>query len=203
MTPSFDKLKQILRKLPGLGPRSAERIALHLLVEKPELSGILGDAIREAATSIARCERCGNICEHVDGAPDLCEICSDPARDGRCVCIVEQVPDLMAMEKSGAFRGVYHVLHGKLSPVQGIGPNGLNMAALARRIREGGISELILALSNDIEAEATCHYIQDQIVGDRDVRVSRIGFGLPSGAGIGYADSTTLRSALESRRNLG
>ena len=199
----FDKLRQTFRKLPGLGSRSAERIALYLLVERPEKCAELVEALNEASSKIARCEICGNICEApAEGARPLCEICADPLRDSRTVCIVEGVPDLLAIEKSGAYKGVYHVLHGRLSPVKGIGPAQLNLQSLAARIADGRVGEIILALANDIESEATCHYIQDRIVAGSDIRVSRIGFGLPSGAGIGYADATTLKSAMESRKGL-
>jgi recombination protein RecR len=115
---------------------------------------------------------------------------------------VEQVTDLLALEKSGAWRGRYHVLYGKLSPIQGVGEADLNMRTLRARIEGGQVKELILALSNDIEGEATCHYIQQEIAGGRQVNVSRIGFGLPSGGGINFADPTTLRSAIEGRRKI-
>ena len=200
---SFDRLRQTLRRLPGLGSRSAERIALHLLVERPEKCAELVEVLREASARVARCEVCGNICETpAEGARAVCEICADPLRDRRTVCVVESVPDLIALEKSGAYKGVYHVLHGRLSPVKAIGPDQLNMRTLAARVSEGGVDELILALANDIESEATCHYIQDRIAKDSSVHVSRIGFGLPSGAGLGYADAVTLRSAIESRRGM-
>jgi recombination protein RecR len=204
LTASFDKLQQTLRRLPGLGYRSAERIALHLVVENPAQCKELVAALNEAAANITRCVTCGNICEvpeSVGGKP-VCEICADASRDEHTVCVVETVPDLIAIEKSGAYRGVYHVLHGRLSPVKSIGPTELNMQTLGDRVRSGDIAELILALGNDIESEATCHFIREQIVGAREIKISRIGFGLPSGSGIGYADSTTLKSALESRRGI-
>jgi len=117
------------------------------------------------------------------------------------VCVVEHVPDLSAIERSGSYRGVYHVLHGKLSPIGGVGPEDLNFAPLLQRIAEGEVTELILALSNDVEGEATCHYLTEQLPKDGQVKVSRIGFGLPSGGGVLYADAVTLKSALEGRRN--
>lgn len=203
MTPSFDKLRQTLRRLPGLGIRSAERIALHLVVEQPERCAELIEALREASTHIARCGVCGNICDAPrEGETPVCEICANVTRDGRVVCVVETVPDLIAIEKSGAYKGVYHVLFGRLSPVKGVGAGNLNLQALRDRVQAGGIDELILALANDIESEATCHYIREQVVADKPVKISRIGFGLPSGANIGYADATTLRSALDSRRGI-
>jgi len=242
MTPSFEHLLKTLKQLPGLGHRSAERIALHLLVEKQERLPRLVSALNEAAQSVRRCTRCGNLAE-----AELCPVCADPARDHGLVCVVEQVPDLVAIERSGAYRGVYHVLHGKLSPIQGIGPEDLNLAPLLSRLAAGEIRELVLALSGDVEAEATCHYLTAQVAevtrasttstaGSKadetglvalesetetaapdsetetaanasvlaslaPVTVTRIGFGLPSGGGVLYADSVTLKSALEARRD--
>lgn len=195
MTPHFEKLHQCLKRLPGLGYRSAERLALHLLVEKPERLPDLVDALRAAGARVRRCRVCGNLCED-----DLCGVCSDGRRDRAHLCVVESVPDLLAIERSSAFRGVYHVLHGKLSPINNVGPEQLNMNSLERRCAAPDIREVTLAMSNDIEGEATCHYIQDNFLKDRAVRVTRIGFGLPSGGGIVFADATTLRSALEGRR---
>ncbi len=196
MTPAFEKLQKHLKQLPGVGYRSAERIALHLLVEKPARLPALVTALEEAARAVRRCERCGNLAE-----VELCEICGDGKRDRSAVCIVEHVPDLVAIERSGAFRGTYHVLHGKLSPIHGVAPEDLNLDSLRRRLEGGEIAELILALSNDVEGEATCHYITQHLPADRKVNVTRIGFGLPSGGGVLYADSVTLKSALEGRRS--
>ncbi|MFZ9747813.1 MAG: recombination mediator RecR [Opitutaceae bacterium] len=195
MSPAFERLQQQLKQLPGLGYRSAERIALHLLVEKPSRLPELVAALEAAATAVRRCERCGNLAE----AP-ACAICADERRDAGVVCVVEHVPDLVAIERSGAFRGRYHVLHGKLSPIQGVGPEHLHLAPLLERVRSGEVSELILALPNDVEGEATCHYLTEHLPTDREVRTSRIGFGLPSGGGVLYADAVTLRSALEGRK---
>src|SRR5258708_1302461 len=150
MTPAFEKLQKTLRQLPGLGYRSAERIALNLLVEKPGRLPALVTALQEAAASVRRCARCGNLAE-----AELCPICADSKRDASVVCVVEHVPDLAAIERSGAFRGTYHVLHGKLSPIHGIGPTDLNFGPLVTRLEAGEIKELILALSNDVEGEAT------------------------------------------------
>lgn len=197
MAGSFEKLQKHLKQLPGLGYRSAERIALNLLVEKPERLPALVAALEEAAKSVRRCTRCGNLAE-----AELCEICADERRDASIVCVVEQVPDLVALERSGAYRGVYHVLHGKLSPIHGVGPEDLNFASLLARIAAGGVNELILALSNDVEGEATCHYLTEQLAASgKAVKVTRIGFGLPSGGGVLYADSVTLKSALDGRRS--
>ncbi len=195
MTPAFEKLQKHLKQLPGLGYRSAERIALNLLVERPERLPALVTALQEAAAAVRRCARCGNLAEG-----ELCAICADGKRPAGVVCVVEQVPDVVAIERSGAFRGTYHVLHGKLSPMQGVNPEHLNVARLLARIEAGEISELILALSNDVEGEATCHYLVSRVPAGK-VKITRIGFGLPSGGGVLYADSVTLKSALEGRRD--
>src|SRR3954470_20935301 len=159
MTPAFEKLQKYLKQLPGLGFRSSERIALNLLVEKPARLPALVTALEEAARAVKRCSRCGNLAEG-----ELCEICADEKRDRSVVCVVEHVPDLVALERSGAFRGTYHVLHGKLSPIHGVGPDDLNLAALRTRIEAGDVAELILALPNDVEGEATCHYITQHLL---------------------------------------
>jgi recombination protein RecR len=196
MTPGFENLLKGLKSLPGLGHRSAERIALHLLVEKPEGLDDLIDILRTAGATARACSICGNLSED-----DTCSICADEEREVGGICIVERVPDLFAIERSGAYRGRYHVLHGKLSPIRGIGPEKLNFASLRNRIEKGEVNELILAIANDIEGEATCHYLSEEIVGDRDIKLSRIGFGIPSGSGVTYADEVTLRSALDARRD--
>jgi len=192
---SLDRLQQALRRLPGIGYRSAERIALHLVLGKPEQLDELVGALGDAARTVRRCERCGNLTEEA-----LCPICADPKRDPRAVCVVENIPDLVAIERSGSWRAVYHVLHGKLSPLRGVGPDDLNFSALFARLAEGGVDELVLALSNDVEGEATCHYLQEHLPPSHPLKVTRIGFGIPSGGGVLYADSVTLKSALDSRR---
>jgi recombination protein RecR len=196
MSQAFENLQKQLKQLPGLGYRSAERIALHLLVEKPEKLGRLVQALQEASAKVRRCARCGNLAEE-----EHCPICADTRREAGVLCVVEQVPDLAAIERSGAHRGLYHVLHGKLSPINGIGPEDLNLPSLVRRLESGEIHELILALSNDIEGEATCHFITEHLPAGGTVKVSRIGFGLPSGGGVFYADAVTLKSAIEGRRD--
>ncbi|MEO6569250.1 MAG: recombination mediator RecR [Opitutaceae bacterium] len=198
MTPAFEKLQKHLKQLPGLGFRSSERIALNLLVEKPGRLPALIAALEEAARAVRRCARCGSLAEG-----ELCAICADPKRDRSIVCVVEHVPDLVAIERSGAYRGTYHVLHGKLSPIQGVAPSDLNLGSLAKRTASGEVEELILALSNDVEGEATCHYLTEHLPRDagRPLKITRIGFGLPSGGGVLYADSVTLKSALEARRS--
>jgi recombination protein RecR len=191
----IEKLQQHLKQLPGLGYRSAERIALHLLVEKPERLPALVAALQEAASQLHRCRRCGNVAEQ-----ELCPICADPRREQRQVCVVERVPDLVAIERSGAWRGSYHVLHGRLSPMHGVGPGDLGFATLFARIEAGEVDELVLALANDVEGEATCHYLTEHLPGGHGTKVRRIAFGLPSGGGVLYADAVTLKSALDGRR---
>lgn len=195
MTPAYDSLLQQLKRLPGLGYRSAERVAMHLLVEQPEAMVELLRAMNAACEAVGRCRICGNMAES-----ELCAVCEDENRDNCTICVVEHVPDLIAIERSGAWKAQYHVLHGKLSPIHGVGPEQLNFPGLQARIESGLVLELVLALSNDVEGQATCHYIQEELVQGRPIQVSRIGFGLPSGGGVTYADSVTLRSALEGRR---
>ena len=173
MTPAFEKLQKQLKQLPGVGYRSAERIALHLLVEKPAKLRELVVAMETAAKSVRRCTRCGNLAEG-----ELCEICADTRRDPSLVCVVEHVPDLVALERSGAYRGVYHVLHGKLSPIQGVAPEDLNFAGLLERVEAGEVKELILALSNDVEGEATCHYLTQHLPPAGGAARERPGTGL-------------------------
>jgi recombination protein RecR len=195
MTPALEALQKQLKQLPGIGYRSAERIALHLLVEKPGRLPELVTALESAAKNVRRCAVCGNLAEE-----EQCPICADERRRTGQVCVVEYVPDLAAIERSGAYRGRYHVLHGKLSPIRGVAPEDLNLAALLARVESGEATELILALSNDVEGEATCHYVTERLP-KSGVKVTRIGFGLPSGGGVLYADAVTLKSALEARRD--
>ena len=196
MSESLKRVQELLKKLPGLGYRSAERIALHLLVEKPERLRPLITALEDAANSLHRCPVTGNITE-----AEHCAIYENPARRRDWVCVVETVPDLMAFERAGVFQGTYHVLHGKLSPLHGVGPEDLNLESLKSRVLKDNVNEIILALTNDVEGESTCHYIQDTLLGDTEgLEMTRIGFGLPSGGGVTFADSATLRSAIDARR---
>lgn len=196
MSEAFDRLAKALKKLPGLGMKSAERMALHMALENQGEAREIAAAITAALERVTPCPECFGLSE--DGK--LCAVCANPVRLQNAVCIVERSSDIAAIEKSGAWRGKYHVLGGKLSPLHKIGPDKLNLAALAKRLESGEISEIILALSNDIEGEATCHYIQERIVGAREIRLTRIGFGLPSGSQLGFADSGTIKSALDSRK---
>jgi len=196
MTPSFEEVLKALKQLPGLGHRSAERIALNLLVEKPTRADDIINALKNAAGKIHGCKRCGNITEE-----EFCVICNDARRQTGVLCLTESVPDLHAIERSGVFDGVYHVLHGKLSPIKSVNPEDLNLLSLKERLEEENIEEVILALSNDVEGEATCHYIQETYINGLGIKVTRIGFGIPSGSNVVYADPATLKNALEGRRD--
>lgn len=197
MTPAFEAVHKLIKQLPGLGYRSAERIALSLLVEKKAQLGPLIEALEAAAEKIRPCERCGNISE-----TPYCPICEDPKRLGHLLLVVERVPDVLAIESSGAFKGRYHVLGGKLSPLHNIHPEQLNIAKLEERLHEGLVTEVILALPNDIEGEATCHYLQEHLLSRfPSLVISRIGFGLPTGSSLNYTDSPTLKSAIDARRS--
>jgi len=199
MTPAFDDLVRLLKSLPGLGFRSAEKVALHLLVENTGRCDELTKALEQARREVHRCSECGNLAEN-----DLCPVCESTRRNQNQICVVETIPDLVAIEKSGAYQGVYHVLFGKLSPLRGVGPDQLNLARFWERLGEEGREEVVLALSNDLEGEATCHYLQEEI-GRRSpgISVSRIGFGLPSGSSLLFADGPTLKNAMASRRPWG
>lgn len=198
MTPAFDEIRDFLRRLPGLGSRSAERLLLHLFVESPSAVAELIDLLDRGRREIGSCPQCGNLSD----CGSVCDVCRDPARATGELCVVESALDLLAIERAGVFKGRYHVLHGKLSPLRGIGPEDLNLAGFADRLTNESISELILALANDIDGEATCHYLQQSYLKEdaAAIRVSRIGFGLPSGSGLTFADPATLRSALSGRR---
>jgi len=183
-------------KLPGIGKRSAERIALHLLKANHDTSKQLAQAILETKLKIRNCSRCGSYTES-----DPCEICQSPRRDQAIICVVEGPNDILSLERTAAFGGVYHALMGKISPLNGIGPEQLRIAALVERVKREKPSEVILALSADVESEATAHYVGEQLklLG---VTVSRIGLGLPAGSALESADEVTLARALEGRRRL-
>lgn len=192
----IQQLTAALGRLPGIGPRSAERIALHLVQEEQGRVGALATAITHARDVIALCERCGALTEK-----QPCAICDDARRNGAIVCVVEQPTDILNVEKSNAFEGRYHVLGGRISPINGVGPEDLRIGELDRRIKDEEISELILALGTDVEGDATSHYLAE-VFGDQGLKVSRIAHGLPAGSGLEYADEMTLRHALEGRREM-
>lgn len=190
----FNRLVRELRRLPGLGPRSAERCALWLLGHKDARPAQLAAAMTEAEESVRPCVKCGFF-----AVEELCGICSQPSRQGREICIVEHATDILPIERSGVFNGLYHALGGRLSPLDHIGPERLRIAQLIERIREETPIEAILALSADVEGEATTTYLTE-ILAPTGVRITRIAHGLPAGGGLEHADQLTLQRALSGRR---
>ena len=192
---SLQTLIAALGKLPGVGPRSAERIALHLVQSPTELSANLAEALTHARSTIQFCTQCGGLTER-----QPCAICSDSRRDPTLLCVVEKAVDILAIEKAGSFRGQFHVLGGKLSPLNGVGPEDLRIAQLGQRIPQQHVKEIILALPSDVEGDATSHYLAKTLT-NSGIRISRIAQGLPAGSGLDYADELTLSRALEGRRD--
>jgi recombination protein RecR len=202
--PSFSELIAALRQLPSVGARSAERLALFLLDAGPEVSGRLAAALIAAGTNIVPCRECGFYAEREAGEADvLCPICRDTGRDGSLWCLVEQADDVVKFEKaaSGGFRGLYHVLGGKLSPLEGVGPEELRIAPMLARLGTKPPKEVILALGTDVEGETTALYLAP-LLKERGVAVSRLATGLPAGGGLEFADSVTLGYALAGRREI-
>ena len=183
-----------LRKLPGIGPKSAQRIAFHLLRGTPEDAQRLAGAVGELLVGIRLCSRC-----HAVTDQELCAICSDPSRAERLICVVEEPSDLLSVEKTRDFKGRYHVLHGALSPLSGVGPDDLRIQGLLDRIRAGGVEEVILATSPTVEGEATAVYLA-RILKPLGVKVTRIAMGVPVGSDLEWADEVTIAKALEGRR---
>lgn len=195
MAPSeIDRLIQQLARLPGLGPRSARRAALHLLERREQALLPLADALARAAERIKPCALCGNLDDS-----DPCRICRDPERDAGSLCVVEEVGDLWALERSGAFKGRYHVLGGSLSALDGRGPEQLNLPRLLERAREPFVQEVILALSATVDGQTTAHYLAERVAG-LPVRVTRLGQGVPVGGDLDYLDDGTLLAAFTARR---
>ena len=190
----LDALIQLLAKLPGLGPRSARRAALHLIKRRDSLMAPLAAALAEAAAAIRACPECGNL-----DTVEPCAICRDPARDRTTLCVVEDLADLWAVERSRAYRGRYHVLGGTLSAFDGVGPEELNITRLVARIEPG--MEVILALNATVEGQTTAHYIADRVAAT-GARVSRLAQGVPIGGELDYLDDGTLTAALNARRAL-
>ena len=190
----INQLVASLSKLPGIGPRSAERIALHLVQAEKEVVQRLADNVLAARDKIQLCEICGALAE-----TQPCNFCSDPRRDASVICVIERPVDIFSIEKSGVFRGTYHVLGGKISPLNGVEPEDLRMAELEKRCEGGAVKEIIIALPSDVEGDATSFYI-NKLLNPRGVRVTRIAHGLPVGSGLEFADELTLGRALEGRR---
>jgi recombination protein RecR len=190
----IEKLIQLLAKLPGLGPRSARRAALTMLKRREAVMLPLAEAIEQAAEAVCNCSTCGNL-----DTQDPCNVCRDPHRDGQAICVVEEVADMWALERSGAFRGRYHVLGGTLSAFQGIGPQDLSIDALVARARAPEVTEIILALNATVEGQTTGHFISEQLT-DTDVKVTYLAHGVPMGGELDYLDDGTLTAALRARR---
>ncbi len=195
-SPSVERLVEAFRRLPGVGKRSAERLALHVLSAPAEEAETLSEAIREARDRVKTCSICSDLTE-----TDPCEICRDEGRDHSVICVVERPSGTMAIEKGGSYRGTYHVLHGALNPLEGIGPSELTLAGLVRRIEAGGVQEVIVATNATAEGEATALYLS-RLLTRHGVTVSRIAHGVPMGSGLEFADDMTLSHALQGRTRL-
>ncbi|UWL59747.1 recombination mediator RecR [Brucella pseudintermedia] len=194
--PEIERLIQLLARVPGLGPRSARRAALHLIKKKEALLVPLGGAMQEAAEKVRICSCCGNV-----DTSDPCTICTDERRDPATLIVVEDVSDLWALERAGTMNVRYHVLGGRLSPLDGIGPDDLNIKGLVDRVAAGEIKEVILAVNATVEGQTTAHYITDQL-SNFDVRVTRLAHGVPVGGELDYLDEGTLAAALRARTTL-
>ncbi len=190
------RLLEELERLPGIGPKSAQRLAFHILRTDTEAATRLAEAVLEVKRSIHFCSTCFNFAEN-----ELCDICADPERDDSVVCVVEEPRDIVAIERTGEFRGRYHVLQGAISPIDGIGPEQLRIRELVDRLAPGVVTEIIVATDPDVEGETTALYLA-RLVKPLGVRVTRIASGLPVGGDLEYADEVTLGRALEARREM-
>ena len=193
---SIVALTSALSKLPGVGPRSAERIALHLVQTDSTIVKQLADIIVLAREKIQFCTTCGALTEK-----SPCPICEDARRDGSLICVVERAVDILSVEKSGTFRGRFHVLGGKISPLDGVEPDDLRIAELEKRLTLEPIQEIVIALGTDVEGDATSFYLAKRL-GRTGLKISRIAYGLPAGSGLEFADELTLSRALEGRREM-
>lgn len=193
---SIVALTAALGRLPGIGPRSAERIALHLVQGDAAAAAQLAETILRARERVRLCSTCGGLTEK-----DPCAICDDARRDATVVCVVERPTDILSLEKANTFRGRYHVLGGKISPLNGVEPEDLRIAQLEERLAREPIQEVVIALPTDVEGDATSFYLAKRFA-PRGVKVSRIAHGLPAGSGLDFADELTLSRALEGRREI-
>jgi recombination protein RecR len=190
----IERLIQLLAKLPGLGPRSARRAALVLLKKRETLLEPLADAMAKAAAALKQCSNCGNL-----DTTDPCALCRDPERQTGILCVVEDVADLWALERAGVLRGRYHVLGGALSALDGVTPERLNLPKLLERVKEGGVSEVILAMNATVEGQTTVHYLLDALE-PLGVKLTRLAHGVPVGGELDYLDEGTLSAAFKARR---
>jgi recombination protein RecR len=192
----IERLIQLLARLPGLGPRSARRAALHLIKNRDKLLVPLTDALADTAANVAVCSVCGNV-----DTVDPCTLCADPRRDRSIICVVEEVGDLWALERAGANNALYHVLGGTLSAIEGKGPEDLNISNLVARASGGGVKEVVLALNATVEGQTTAYYVTDRLK-EAGVTVSRLAHGVPVGGELDYLDEGTLTAAMRQRRPL-
>ena len=190
------ELLAALNTLPGIGPRSAERLALHLVQSEPGAVKQLAQAILHARERIQTCPNCGGLTERIP-----CSICTDARRDASLICVIERPVDIISIEKSGTFHGKFHVLGGKISPLNGVEPEDLRIADLEKRLGTEPIKEIVLALGTDVEGDATSYYLAKRLA-SKGVKVTRIAHGLPAGSGLEFADELTLTHAMEGRREL-
>jgi recombination protein RecR len=192
---TIGQLIQELSKLPGIGPKSAERLTHYLLAADRQQVLSLADALRGIKERVHPCRQCFNLTEG-----ELCHLCSDPRRDASVICVVEQVRDLAALERTGTYRGLYHVLQGRLAPLENIGPENLTIEALVQRVRQGGVKEVIMATNPTLEGDGTALYISN-LVAPLGVRITRLARGLPSGSALEFANNQMLADALEGRQS--
>ncbi|MBV8747820.1 MAG: recombination protein RecR [Xanthobacteraceae bacterium] len=191
--PEIERLIQLLARLPGLGPRSARRAALHLIKKREQLMMPLASALEAASEKITVCRVCGNI-----DSQNPCTVCTDPRRDASVIVVVADVADLWALERANAVSARYHVLGGTLSPLDGVGPEDLTIEQLVNRVHSGGVKELILALSATVDGQTTAHYITD-LVASSGIKVTRLAHGVPVGGELDYLDEGTLAAAIKQR----
>jgi len=190
----IDRLIKEFSRLPGIGPKTAERLTHYLLGAGRDNAGQLADALRAVKEAIRQCRQCHNLAEE-----ELCGLCRGPRRDGSLICVVEQPRDLAALERSGSYRGLYHVLHGRLAPLENIGPEQLTVDSLLERVQRGGVKEVIMATNPTLEGDGTALYLST-VLESTGVRITRLARGLPSGSVLEFANSQMLADALEGRR---
>lgn len=195
--PEIERLIQLLGRLPGLGPRSARKAALALLKRRTDLLAPLATAMGEAASKVIACSTCGNV-----DTVDPCSICADQSRDSSLIVVVEEIGDLWALERAGVVSARYHVLGGSLSPLDGIGPDQLNIDSLLARVAAGGVEEVLLALNATVEGQSTAYYVSERLTAISGVTVSRLAQGVPIGGELDYLDEGTLAAAIKSRRSV-
>lgn len=196
LPPIITSLMSELGKLPGIGPRSAERLALHLLQSPLDSVQSLAQTILQARNTILNCTLCGALTE-----TQICLLCLNPRRDQTLVCVVERPVDIINLEKSNVYHGLYHVLGGRISPINGVGPDDLRISSLEKRVSEGVIREVIVALGSDVEGDATGYYLA-KVLAEKNIKVTRLAHGLPVGSSLEYADELTLGRAIQGRQSI-